>query len=192
MKRKLLLVGLVVASYVTLEAKYHKASGESSFNRVLDKNELVIAMFYHDSRDNREQLRDFKSAGRDEKYVAYVSVDLKSSSLDQLGDIYKVKNMPTFILFRNGRVYSERGQKAVITGEQGPSDLRNFVRDHFQDYIEDIREKKREEQRESRASVSFGVGYGYPYSYGPYYGYPYGYYGYPYYSRPGFSFGIGF
>jgi len=42
-KLVVLLAGLTV---IGLEARYHKASGESSFNRVVDNNELVVVMFY--------------------------------------------------------------------------------------------------------------------------------------------------
>ncbi len=190
--KKLLVIGLVLAGYAGLEAKHYKASSERAFNRLVDKNELVAVMFYHDSKDSRDQLSDFKSASRGDKYVTYISVNLDDRDLGSLADVYKVGTTPTFLLIRNGRTYSEKGKRIVMTGMQSPSAIRNFVRDYFHDYIEDIRERKREEADYNRPSVSFGVGYGYPYYGG--YGYPYygGYWGYPYYSRPGFSFGVGF
>jgi hypothetical protein len=176
---------------MNLEAKYKKAGSEKSFNSVLDKNELVAALFYRssDDIDVRQQVKDFKSAGKEERNVAFVSVDLDKSDLANIGDLYQVRKTPYFMLFRNGVAY----KSAVLTGEQSLVAIGRFVRTNFSTYLQRIRRRKRERAEENRASVSFGVGYGSPY-YGGYYGGPYygGYYGYPYYSRPGFSFGVGF
>jgi hypothetical protein len=192
MKRKLvILAAITVTTGTWLEAKYSKAGSEKSFNRVLDKNELVAAMFYRssDDIDVRQQVKDFKSAGKEERNVAFVSIDLDKNDLADIGDLYQVRKTPYFMLFRNGVAY----KSAVLTGEQSLVAIGQFVRTNFNRYLQRIRRRKRERAEENRPSVSFGVGYGSPY-YGGYYGGPYygGYYGYPYYSRPGFSFGVGF
>ncbi len=194
--KKVALACLIIASCVSVEAKYTKVSGERSFDRLLDKNELVVVMFYHEGRDMRDQLSDFKSAARGDKYVTYVSASVDDSELASLASTYGVKQFPSFVLFRNGRSYSQKGQTAILTGERSSSAIRRFVRNNFQDYIDDIIENKREARRYSSPSVSFGVGYGaYPYYggyYGPYYGGYYGpYYG-GYYGGSGVSFGFGF
>lgn len=191
MNKKLLLIA--VASIWCVQAKHYKATSERSFNRVLDNNELVAVLFF-DGATMRDQERDFKEAGRGERYVAYVSVDVSKNGLAGLASAYDVKKTPLILLIRNGKVYTERGQRASLKGEQGPAVIRKFVRTYFGDYLEDIREQKREERRASSPSVSFGVGVGYPAYYGPYYGYPYygPYYGSPYYGGSGFSIGVGF
>lgn len=191
MKKIIMILSLTLLSYEFLQAKHYKASSERSFDRVVDNNELVVAMFYDHDKDSRDQESDFKDLGKSDKYIAYVSVDLSDKKLHELGAAYSIKATPTFLLIRNGRTYTEHGQKAMLQGEQGPAVLRKFVRSYFGDYRQDLREKKREEARENSPSVSFGVGVGYPgyYGYGPYYG---PYYGYPYYGGSGFSFGVGF
>jgi hypothetical protein len=192
-KNGLIVIGLMLASFVGLHAKYNKVRSESSFNSMLDKNELVVVMFYHDDKGMRDQLSDFQSAARSEKNAAYIAINLDKADLSSLGDLYHVNKTPLFMLFRNGVVYKEG---TVLVGEQSSAAIGQFVRDNFGKYLSRIRKRKRREAEANRPSVSFGIGYGYPYDaypyYGPYYSPYYGYYGAPYYSRPGFSFGIGF
>ena len=190
MEKRLLVVVLSVMVICGVQAKYTKITTEHSFNATLDKNELVVVMFYRDEKEMKGQLSNFKSAASGEKNAAFAAVNLDKSDVSELGSLYNVEKTPVFMLFRNGTVF-KKGTGTVLMGEQSSSAIRQFVRENFGKYLSRIRTRKRREAEANRPSVSFGIGYGYPYD--PYYGPYYGYYGYPYYyGRPAFSFGIGF
>lgn len=193
MKKRIMILGALMITVIGAEAKYSRIRSERSFNDKLDENSLVVVMFYHGDQEGMDDQRDdFKDAGRGDKYVRYLGVNLDREDLASLGSLYGVKTTPAFLLMRNGVIFKQGGRPVMMVGRRSTAEIGDFVRSNFDRYISRKRRRKERDRRESRPSVSFGIGSGPYYGY-PYYGYPYyGSYGYPYYRRPGFSFGIGF
>lgn len=187
-----------------LQAKGKAITSPNKFDRVLNKNNLVVVFFYEQDkttdkktkkeyRQLKEQLSSlskeysFKRAG---VYFGFVNSAQKHDG--EIAKEYRIKTMPSIVLFKDGGVEKGTfGSPLMHTDPLTKTAIRDFINSHFAERIEKIKKEKTElEEERARQSAAYGpywgwgYGYGWPYNY---YG-PYGYSGYPY---SGFSVGVG-
>lgn len=184
---------------MSVSAAVKRADSVKEFDREVKKSKLAIAMLYVENRETRKdkELRnklkglhkDFRSAGKQEQEVRFISANLDREALAELKDRYKLSDMsrPIFILFKDGSLQpfkDESGKAAIMAGFPSAQQLSNFISDMFQDYIDEIirdeiRKARNDEDRRARGwyyGPRFYTGWGYPYYYYPYRSWGWGFY----------------
>lgn len=172
-------------------ANYYHVRDEKRLHHVLDKYDLVVALFYNKKMAQTPVKQLFKQLSRGYSYheadVAFISIDIARADGATIASDYGIKKTPTMILFKDGGLALDKDKApAMATRVRSLSDMRIFINSYFGDLIEDELREREEcarrmgRKRYSRSHMLFGIGYGYQYY--PYYGYPFGYsYGYPIY-----------
>jgi|GEM_PF-1533494 len=181
---------------------------ERQFDRAMRHVELAVIMFYEKdkrmSRSNKsmwramDQLeRMFGSVGKTSRYreagVRFILVNASRGDLDNMFYEYHIKNIPTIMLFENGRPvkHKHRDDSRVLskarrtresrepivelTGDISADQLRDFIEEYLGSRIDHIIEDKAEARRWAAENNL----YAWPYrGWGPYYYWNYPYYGY--------------
>lgn len=181
---------------------------EKDFNDLISKSKLAVVHFVdydllpvdkehaaevHDLMEQLDDLKkDFSDISHDDDFagIVFVGVDLKS--LPHMVDEYDIKDVSTFMLFKDGRPFKQRREVVKRTGMMTQDELEDWIDDHFEDFKPSVRAQQPTQQVIRYAQPTYTTRY---YS-RPYYGgyRPYwrrGYYGRPYGYGSGFGFGIG-
>lgn len=167
-------------------ADYYRVHDEKRLDRVIDRHDLVVVLFYNNNMAHESVKQLFKQLSRGYSYhqadVAFVGIDVAREDGADIARAYGVKKTPALMLFEDGRlVFGKDNVPVIATDIRSTSDMRIVINTYFGDRIEDIlrdREESMRCRRSRRSGFRFGISYGYPYY--PYYGYPFGYqYGYP-------------
>jgi thioredoxin-related protein len=148
-----------------------------------------LVLFY---QKNQEAMRmNFSHVSNVQRYkesrVKFFTVDASDSSMQYAMRMYQVAQLPTVILFKNGKNIGSL--KGLFTEQT----LNKFIHDIIGGELAQIQKTKEEIRRlKQQRYADSSVYWGYPYATYPYY-YPYNYpyYG-PYYGRPGVGFGFQF
>lgn len=184
-----------LACVVLLTADTFKSKSTKSFDRVLKKHDMVVALFYKEDKEVKRDKalsrridsleRTFRRVAEEHRYkdakVSFIRVNTAKRELEDLAREYGVKTLPTILLIQDGQPM--RG--AVLQGFINTQMLRSFIDEYFGGMInmrlEERAERKRRRAQDRGSYTYFGYGYGYG-------GYPYyGYYGAPY-GGVGFGF----
>lgn len=182
-----MIIGFVSVIMVSVSsADYYRVHDEKHLDRVLDKHDLVVVLFYNNKMAHESVKQLFKQLSRGYSYheaeVAFVGIDVARESGADIARAYGIKKTPALMLFEDGRlVFGKDNTPVVATDIRSAGDIRIVINTYFGDRIEDILRDRAEMmrcRRSRRSGFRFGISYGYQYY--PYYGYPFGYqYGYP-------------
>jgi thiol-disulfide isomerase/thioredoxin len=188
-------------------AESQQITSAGRFRRLLNKKELVAALFYEtEDPKNGDFVHGLKGTfnSLSKRYtddVTFAMINCSKAALEDLAPEYGVTKMPALVLFDDGHVVRAHGGKpAMLIGYSDRKSMQNFMDSYVGDRIKErLHEAKRDQQdreqkkerrvvkRTTRVYNAAPYWNTYPYyggGYGPYYG---GYYG-----RPYFGFGIGF
>lgn len=181
----------------SLFARDISVSSERKFyNRVM-RNRLAVVMFYREDDvmkqdpllqqkiDNLENI--FESLSKVGRYqegdLVFLKANISRGDLDELSNEFGVKELPAFLLFRNGVAIRDMDTKKAVMwvpalGEVTDRGLSAFIAQHLDKDIDRNIRKRAKRLRSRRyyyGGPYFYGGWGYPYyGYGPYYGRPYG------------------
>jgi len=187
------------------------------FNRLHDYPFIVALFISLDKRDpskdkNNQQKNEFMYASGDRFYtqanVQFLLIDMQRKELNSLASTFKVNQLPSIILFKDGNPLRNNNKKLIVlTGFSNEDTIKDFIDrnlakdiEKYSDWLDQIRkdeQRQREIDRENyRPYLNYSIGfpgygypacnYGWPYNTG--YGYNCGNYGYCGY--PSFSFGV--
>ncbi|MDP3888960.1 MAG: thioredoxin family protein [bacterium] len=208
---KILIFGAILLSLAgilsTIDARDRSPrSADKRFHRLIKRQELAVVMFYNRNGSRASTLESmFSATSRKPSYrdaeVEFLTINVAKERSSSLARDFDVRQVPAFIVFKDGIPVSKEHLSGFVSREQ----LTSFIDKHIEDRIKDIIEEKAEARKRAAEERRYyrpyiGFSYGYPYYGYPYYGYPYygSGWGYPYYwgrgYRPyggvGFSFGF--
>lgn len=184
-------------SDVQAKDRLDKVSSIRSFNKIAEKSEMAVVVFYEKDkkkmRDNKDLTtqverveRIFSNVSRSFDYkeaeMVFLQVDVARKDLQGLLGDYGINTIPTYMLFKFGEPVKKGDKIAMLTGMVSSDQIRQFIDIYFKDRIKSIVEEKAK-LREKRAEENYYYGWGWGF------GYPYYYWNYPYY---GWGAGCGY
>ena len=213
MKKRLYLQTLLISFFLVIVlsvlhlvfARHETAGSERTFDRLIVRNDLVVAMFYESSSELRKDRaerkriqrfeRMFKNLSNRSRYketkVAFLRVNVAKKGMADVAQEYGIEEVPAFVLFDGGELIEvAAGKPTKLVGYVSRHQLQEFIEQNLKDEIDEVlkeKEERRRRRREEAVERSYYYGYGYSPYYSPYY---YGYGFSPYYG--GYGLGLGF
>jgi hypothetical protein len=148
-----------------LEAKVYGARSDKKFYDLLMKRSLGVALFYKTDKELKkdkaykikiDQLDNmFSVIGRQGYYqeggVQFIKANTKYDTIDELAQSFAIKELPAFLLFKNGIALKDaQGNYIMLTGWVPYEQLESFIRTNFKDDIEKNIKHRAEELRRRR------------------------------------------
>lgn len=206
MNKKITFLGIIGLCAVLGSITYEKTvKSRTDFASEIQKFSRAVVIFYESRFDTKEERknyskkfkearRSFDSVSKMNRYkdasIAFLRVDVDKKELDGLTKRYGVGELPTYMLFLDGKpLTTQQGVSVKRAGFLEKDDIIKLIERHYGKDINSVlkevsrlRQRASEERGQSGWSPYFywGYGGGYPY------GYPY------YYYQPGPSFGFSF
>lgn len=206
----------MMASTVSLTARYHQVSSDKSFEDLINKYPYAVVCFAHSGpeegekmdqeekrelrknfRDLRRRVKDAADSGDYKKYlrkdVGFLVIDSSSGRAQEIDDAFELNQFPTCMVFKNGKAHSYMSKHAQIFNPISKSSIINLLEKNFEDELYDLvgerkeEEKQEREERLARYAASARYGWG-PYGY---WGYSYPYYGWGF-AGPRYGWGHGY
>jgi thioredoxin-like negative regulator of GroEL len=206
MNKSVMLLGVVGLCAALGTITYEKTvKSRTDFTQEIQKFSHAVVIFYETKFDSKEERKEyeksfknarraFDSVSKMSRYkdasIAFLRVDLDKEELARVAERYGINELPTYMLFLDGRpLTTQQGVTVKRTGFLEKDEVKDLIERHYGKDINSIlkelsrlRQREREERVQSGWSPYFYWGYGG--------GYPYGN---PYYYAPGYGsagFGI--
>ena len=164
MKNKLIISVVFMGIHIIpLFARAYSVKSDEKFYDKLMRRPLAVVMFYrHDKETSKNKDLKIKinrmesmfdAFGKQSYYqkggMQFLKANIKYDSITELMESFAIKNIPAFLLFKNGVAIKNRFDKPItFIGWPRYGELEKFIRTHLQTDLEsNIKRKAKEQQR---------------------------------------------